>query len=368
MRKEVFHVKTHTCPTCGGQLIVNEDRQMYECLFCGVTFDYEYFNKDDVLELGARALSYGEFQSARQAYNFMLTKDPHNFQALRGEILIDAMLTNTSDLGNAEVLRKLPDGRYNMMEKRVDVAITEAMPEHTGYFNKMKELLAAGREYQNEQSTIKKIHGERKRGYSNISSLENEKEENYVAFRSRTIDEYDDVTYVHPRTLIILAAVIYLIWSVAVVAIISTKDYSADNTKTSSRYSGQIIRSKTSSSGWNEFLYGYNGSTKKVDPVEEQKEKDAKFVRGAVLIPLVPMAMFFAYMGYKWKKIQEVQHLIQGTEANITEMDHSLSDHTAEARRIKIKIHDIYRDLRSMDPYPEVQHLPGNKLNGKKIQ
>ena len=366
MRREVFHVKTHTCPTCGGQLIVNEDRQMYECLFCGVTFDYEYFNKDDVLDLGARALSYGEFQSARQAYNFMLTKDPHNFQALRGEILIDAMLTNTSDLGNAEVLRKLPDGRYNMMEKRVDMAITDAMPEHTGYFNKLKELLSAGKEYQNEQSTIKKLHDERKRGYSNISGLENEKEGNYVAFRSRTFDEIDDVTYVHPRALIILTVVIYLIWTVAVVAIVSTKDYTADNTKTSSRYSGQIIRSN-SSSGWNELLYG-TSSGKKTKTVEDKKAEDARFVRGAVLVPLVPMGLFIAYMGYKWKKIQEVKDLIHVNEENIAELDHSMSDHTTEARRIKIKIHDLYRELRSMDPYPEVQHLPGNKLNGKKTR
>ena len=35
------NLKKHTCPTCGGQLIVNEVRKMYECPFCGVTFDFD---------------------------------------------------------------------------------------------------------------------------------------------------------------------------------------------------------------------------------------------------------------------------------------------------------------------------------------
>ena len=50
MSDSVLNVKKHTCPTCGGQLRVDLSRQMYECPFCGVTFDYAYFNEDDVID------------------------------------------------------------------------------------------------------------------------------------------------------------------------------------------------------------------------------------------------------------------------------------------------------------------------------
>jgi len=35
-------IKSHTCATCGGELIINLDRQLYECPFCGVTFDFDF--------------------------------------------------------------------------------------------------------------------------------------------------------------------------------------------------------------------------------------------------------------------------------------------------------------------------------------
>ena len=49
----------HICPTCAGQLKIDEERKLYLCPFCGVTFDYEYFREDDVLDRGATNLSTG---------------------------------------------------------------------------------------------------------------------------------------------------------------------------------------------------------------------------------------------------------------------------------------------------------------------
>ena len=49
-------IKSHVCNMCGGLLDIDLDRQMYICPFCGVTFDYEYFREDNVLEIANKAL------------------------------------------------------------------------------------------------------------------------------------------------------------------------------------------------------------------------------------------------------------------------------------------------------------------------
>ena len=51
-------VKSNICKQCGGLLDIDIDRQVYICPFCGVTFDYEYFRKDNVLDLAKRGGFY----------------------------------------------------------------------------------------------------------------------------------------------------------------------------------------------------------------------------------------------------------------------------------------------------------------------
>ena len=80
-------VKSNICKQCGGLLDIDIDRQVYICPFCGVTFDYEYFRKDNVLDLAKKSIARREFGAAQDAYEYMLKKDPHNFEALRGLIL-----------------------------------------------------------------------------------------------------------------------------------------------------------------------------------------------------------------------------------------------------------------------------------------
>ena len=48
-------VQDHVCPSCGGVLSVDLKRQMYECPFCGVTFDYDYFREEAVLGIAKGA-------------------------------------------------------------------------------------------------------------------------------------------------------------------------------------------------------------------------------------------------------------------------------------------------------------------------
>ena len=66
------NIKKHQCPSCGGNLIVDSDKQMYHCTFCGSTYDYEYFREDQIQQMFGTFLSRGEFMAAADACKFML--------------------------------------------------------------------------------------------------------------------------------------------------------------------------------------------------------------------------------------------------------------------------------------------------------
>ena len=96
------NIKKHQCPSCGGNLSVDNDKQMYRCTFCGSTYDYEYFREEKMHELGETYLSRGEFMAAADAYKFTLKKNPHDFLALRGLLLAAAHVKDMDDLLQGE--------------------------------------------------------------------------------------------------------------------------------------------------------------------------------------------------------------------------------------------------------------------------
>ena len=138
------NTKGHICPTCGGSLRIDEDRQMYVCPFCGVTFDYEYFREDDVIGKAERALEMREFDSAAQAFDFMLTKEPKNRRALRGKLLVAARAGSIADFQKAPFFEKM---EYNKPLKTADEVLAECEPEDKEYFGKFKEMFEKGSEY-----------------------------------------------------------------------------------------------------------------------------------------------------------------------------------------------------------------------------
>ena len=67
-------VKIHTCSKCGGALEVNDELQRYECPFCGVSYEYSYFQKKVVLEMADSSLHAGDFPFAEKRYLYALKK------------------------------------------------------------------------------------------------------------------------------------------------------------------------------------------------------------------------------------------------------------------------------------------------------
>ena len=51
--------KKHQCPSCGGYLNVDNDKQMYRCASCVFTYDFYYFCEENLIDLVDTALSRG---------------------------------------------------------------------------------------------------------------------------------------------------------------------------------------------------------------------------------------------------------------------------------------------------------------------
>ena len=215
MAENISNLKKHTCPTCGGQLIVNEVRKMYECPFCGVTFDYEYFREDDVLERASRAIRLGEFQSAKDAYEFMLAKEPSNFEALRGMILVYAGARSTAEFADP---KKLKTKNTPSVDEKIQYAIEHCLPEHQSYFSKMKELFDAADVYEEGLNTNKDLRSDQKRAYSDIQRIEDKKGELLFQFRDPN-DPAADMIKMHPRSVAGCLIALYVFYAIFVLLI-----------------------------------------------------------------------------------------------------------------------------------------------------
>ena len=130
---EFGKIKKHQCPSCGGSLRIDSDKQMYHCTFCGSTYDYEYFREDRIHEAGETYLSRGEFMATTEAYEFMLKKDPHDFLALRGLMLAAAHLTDMSELEQV-------DKDFSYDSKMVSRVIEYASEKDKKYFTEFAKV------------------------------------------------------------------------------------------------------------------------------------------------------------------------------------------------------------------------------------
>ena len=85
-------IKKQQCPSCGGNLFDDSEKQMYRCISCGSSYDYDYFREEKLHGMGETYLSRGESKAAIDAYRLILQNNPHDFAALRGLMLAAAYL------------------------------------------------------------------------------------------------------------------------------------------------------------------------------------------------------------------------------------------------------------------------------------
>ena len=190
-------VKAHICPTCGGKLSVNIERQMYECPFCGVTFDYDYFREESVLGIAAQALKSNEFDSADRAYDFMLEKEPDNFEALRGKALIAMNIPKIDDIRSPDLFSKI---NFESAYKEIDRGIGSSKPQDREYFTVMKDIVDAGHEYIDEKSQLETQKTKRRSSLDRLNEFVKERD---------TVGVYSSAR-VRPKKAVILTIICYI--------------------------------------------------------------------------------------------------------------------------------------------------------------
>ena len=196
-------IKKHICPTCGGNLIVNVERQMYECPYCGVTFDYDYFREENVLGIAAQALTNKEFTSAGRAYDFMLEKEPDNFEALRGKALIAMDITKIDDIRKLDLYSKI---NYNAACEEINTAIESSKPQDREYFTVMKDIVDSGNEYIDEKNKLETLRTERGKSVNGLSELVKERDTVFIYSSSK----------IRPKKAIILTLLCYILFCLIV--------------------------------------------------------------------------------------------------------------------------------------------------------
>ena len=145
-------IKSHTCTRCGGTLVVHNDRKQYECPYCSVFYDYEYFRSRDILDQADSSLKMLQYASAKEKYDFLLTKDPHSFRALRGILLCDAKINRPSELSKPENVLRITPASLSEVEE-------DAREEEKAYFSKIRlmyEIAKYSRANQQEKERIEK--------------------------------------------------------------------------------------------------------------------------------------------------------------------------------------------------------------------
>lgn len=160
-------LKKHTCPTCGGQLQVNLDKQMYDCPFCGVSFDYSYFREDDVLARAERFRQSGDWSAADMDYDFILTKEPHNFCALRGKVLSAAHVRKGFDLSG----KKFSGNQYVLTNIKHALSATDE--EHREYFEKLEEYFKGVEKYNEKKIQLDQLREEYEASRRQLEGVEN---------------------------------------------------------------------------------------------------------------------------------------------------------------------------------------------------
>ena len=167
-------IKKHQCPSCGGSLTVDNEKQMYRCTSCGSSYDYDYFREEKLHEMGETNLSRNEFGAAADAYRLLLKKDPHDFQALRGLMLAAANLKDMDGL-----VRKGDSKSFSYDPKLVSEVLGSASEEDKEYFEKLAKIYSDLKDLAKLYSEIRSLKSEKDR-IENTLSLEEFDQRNYV--------------------------------------------------------------------------------------------------------------------------------------------------------------------------------------------
>ena len=132
-----------TCATCGGELILDKERHLYKCTFCGVAYGYALFD-GSAMQKAKEALHLGEFYDADLYFTFALSSEPHDFYALRGRLLCAG---KWKDQEAVKLSPNLTGKRAELILKRSEEGAKNAADADKEYFRLYADLVNSAIEY-----------------------------------------------------------------------------------------------------------------------------------------------------------------------------------------------------------------------------
>ena len=89
-------IQSHNCTKCGGAMRIDTDNQLYLCPFCGMSFDFDYFESENLMRSAYMALGHADYATAKETFLRLLKDDPHNFSYLRGLLFASSKIGGLS--------------------------------------------------------------------------------------------------------------------------------------------------------------------------------------------------------------------------------------------------------------------------------
>ncbi len=128
----------YVCNKCGGLLLIDPARRLYECTSCGVAYGNSLLIEGNVAA-ATTALRKRDFKDADQRFVLELLVDPHNFIALCGRILCAGRWTHFAQM---EVSGFRTGVNADDLNERVFEAIENSSGLDNGYFLIVQKLVS----------------------------------------------------------------------------------------------------------------------------------------------------------------------------------------------------------------------------------
>lgn len=165
-------LNSYSCSKCGGILNFDEGMELFACPFCGNEFGVVDLHRGEIIAQAEAALRRRKFDTARDIYKTLLAKNPRDFEALLGMVLVAGKLLSVDSL---EDIEKAKDCDFK--SARYSLRAAQAADSETDYFNRLSELLKLAEEYKNAKLERTEATREARMKFQGIADMEVQVEE-----------------------------------------------------------------------------------------------------------------------------------------------------------------------------------------------
>ena len=160
-------LNSYSCSKCGGILNFDEGMELFACPFCGNEFGVVDLHRGEIIAQAEAALRRRKFDTARDIYKTLLAKNPRDFEALLGMILVAGKLLTADALEDVEKV-----AACDFKAARYSLKAAQSTGSEADYFNRLSELLKLAEEYKNARREVGEATREARNRFQSIADME----------------------------------------------------------------------------------------------------------------------------------------------------------------------------------------------------